>query len=345
MKAHSIIRASLRRFTVGAALSCAGAMPSVCLAAPATADATSADDNSRLRALFRDGVKAFEQGKNEEAVRILSEAWSIRQTYDVAASLAQAEIQLKRYRDAAEHLEFGLSHFAPVESEQTLEQMRAAFADVKTHVATLKIQVNRPGAEIQIDGRALGASALTAPQFVDAGVHTVQASSHGENASVVISVDAGGEYPVELRFNAASAAGKPNGAAVGDAPGERSLVPVIVAGTVAVVGTAGLIGFGLAASSDAETLAHLKDKNGPSGCADGTASPSDCSAQLDAAHSHDTHRNLAVASAVVGAVAVVAIPIYWFWPRARHPAEAARPNGFRVRGAVGLGRISVFGEF
>lgn len=345
MKAHSLIRASLRRATVGAALSCACAVPTVCLAGSPTADTTSADDNSRLRALFREGVQAFEQGRNEQAVRILSEAWAIRQTYDVAASLAQAEIQLKRYRDAAEHLEFGLSHFAPVESEQTLEQMRAAFADVKTHVATLKFKVNRAAAEIQIDGRTLGASALTAPQFVDAGVHTVQASSNGENASVVISVEAGNEYPVELRFKASTAPDAAHASTGGDASDERSLVPVIVAGTVAVVGTAGLVGFSLAASSDAETLAHLKDKNGTSGCADGTASPADCSAQLDAAQSHDKHRNLAVASAVVGAVAVVAIPIYWFWPRDRHTAEAARSSSFRVRGAVGVGHISVFGEF
>ena len=343
MKAHSIIGASLRRATVGAALACA--VPSVCLAGSPAADAASADDNSRLRALFREGVKAFEQGKNEDAARILSEAWAIRQTYDVAASLAQAELQLKRYRDAAEHLEFGLSHFAPVESEQTLEQMRAAFAEVKTHVATLKIKVNHPQAEIQIDGRALGATALTAPQFVDAGVHTVQASSQGENASVVISVEAGSEYPVELRLDAASAPDPANAGARADSSDERSLVPVIAAGTVAVVGTAGLVGFALAASSDAETLAHLKDKNGTSGCADGTASPSDCSAQLDAAHSHDKHKNLAVASAIVGAVAVVAIPIYWFWPRDRHTAEAARSSSFRVRGAVGVGHISVFGEF
>jgi tetratricopeptide (TPR) repeat protein len=344
MKAHLLGRASIRRTVVCAALGFAWVIPSVCAAETPTAEATSPDDNTRLRALFRDGVKAFEQGKNEEAVRILREAWAIRQTYDVAACLAQAEIQLKRYRDAAEHLQFGLNHFAPVESEQTLEQMRAAFADVKTRVATLQIKVNRAEAAIQIDDRALGVSPLTVPQFSDAGVHTIQASSNGETASVVINVQAGSEYPVELRFTTA-ATKQPAAANVPSTEDKRSLVPVVVAGTAAVIGTAGLIGFSLAASADAETLAHLKDKNGTSGCADGTASAADCGAQLDAARSHDTHKNLAVASAIVGGVGLVAIPIYWFWPRAGHTAESAHGNGFRMRGAVGVGHISVFGEF
>jgi len=337
MKPYSFICAFFGRAVVSAALFACVA-PRVCFADPRT----TADDNARLRALFRDGVKAFEQGKNEEAARILREAWAIRQTYDVAASLAQAEIQLKRYRDAAEHLDFGISHFAPVESEQTLEQMQAAFADVKAHVATLKIHVNRAGAEIQVDERALGVSPLAAPQFVDAGVHTVQARSQGENASVVLSVDAGGEYPVELRLSPTSA--EQDGVA-SSARNKRSLIPVVVAGTVAAVGAAGLIGFSVAASSDADTLAQLRDKNGTSGCADGSASPADCSAQLDAARSHDKHKNLAMASAIVGGIALVAIPVYWFWPRTEHAANAVRSTGVRLRGAVGVGHIAVFGEF
>lgn len=338
---------------VSVALCGAYLAPRVCLAETSAApNATATDDNARLQALFRKGVKAFDAGKNEEAVQILSEAWAIRQTYDVGAMLAQGEIRLKRYRDAAEHLEFALSHFAPVESEQTLEQMRTAFAEVKAHVAILKISVNRPGSEIQVDGRVLGVAPLTVPQFVDPGVHTIQAQSNGESASAVANVDAGNEYPVELRFAAASApvpapavVSTHTASGAADIAHQRSLVPVIIAGTVAAVGTAGLIGFSLAASSDAETLAQLKDKNGTTGCTDGTAAPADCSAQLDAAHRHDKHQNLAVASAIIGAVGVVAIPIYWFWPRSEHATEATRSSGFRVRGAVGIGNISVFGEF
>jgi len=338
---------------VSAALCGACLIPSLCHAeSSSTTKATTADDNTRLQALFRKGVKAFEAGKNEEAVQVLSEAWAIRQTYDIGAMLAQGEIQLKRYRDAAEHLDFALSHFAPVESEQTLEQMRTAFAEVKSHVAILRINVDRAGAALQLDGRALGVAPLAAPQFVDPGVHTVQAQSNGESASAVVNVDAGAEYPVELRL-AAETTAEPGpvvlsanaGPVVADTAQKRSVVPVIVAGAVAAVGTAGLIGFSLAASSDADKLAQLKRQNGPAGCADGTATPADCSAQLDAAHSHDKHKNLAVASAIVGAAGLVAIPIYWFWPRNEHRAEAARSSGLRVRGAAGVGSISVFGEF
>ncbi|HEY3253450.1 MAG TPA: hypothetical protein VGJ91_05860, partial [Polyangiaceae bacterium] len=110
----------------------------ICKASPANtakANTDASDDNTRLRSLFRKAAAASQEGKYEEARQLLLDAWTIRQTYDVASSLAQVEIQLKHYRDAAEHLEFCLRNFAPVESEQTLDQAKKAFADVKTRVA------------------------------------------------------------------------------------------------------------------------------------------------------------------------------------------------------------------
>jgi hypothetical protein len=331
-------------------LACAS--PAIGQAEPAaSANSASTDDDDRLRILFRKGVAAFQEGKNEEAASILAEAWAIRQTYDVAAALAQAEIQLKRYRDAAEHLQFGLSHFAPVESENTLNQLRAAFVDIKSHIATLKISVAQAGAKVQLDDRQVGVSPLPAPQFVDPGVHTLQAQLNGESATVVVNVEAGREYPVELELTASGKADASSQVSVRPSADtdNHNLVPVIVGGAVAAVGTAGLIAFSFAASSDTDTIERLKLKNGPSGCADGSASPADCSAQLEAVHSHDKNRNLAVASAIVGAVGLVTIPIYWFWPRSQPASDArssaARSPGVRLRGAVGINRISVFGEF
>jgi len=102
------------------------------------------------------------------------------------------------------------------------------------------------------------------------------------------------------------------------------------------------------ASADAETMQELREKNGAYGCSDGTAAASDCAAQHDAALSHDKHRNFALASALVGAVGLASIPVYWFWPRAQgSSSEAAGSAGarFRVRGAVGVGSVSIFGEF
>src|SRR6478609_1574089 len=75
MKPTSILRGSVRNAMVSVALCGAYLAPRVCLAETSAApNATATDDNARLQALFRKGVKAFDAGKNEEAVQILSEA-------------------------------------------------------------------------------------------------------------------------------------------------------------------------------------------------------------------------------------------------------------------------------
>jgi hypothetical protein len=295
--------------------------------------------------LFRKGITAFEAGNDQESLSALSEAWAIRQTYDIAAALAQTELTLGRYRDAAEHLDFGLKHFVPGESEKTLQLMRTAFVEVKQHVAALKIQVNEDGATIELDDRELGTSPLQSLSFVDPGKHTLRARHRDRKASQQLDVRAGQEYPVLL----ALADSKPPQASEPREPpssaNQRSLVPVVIGATVAALGVVGLVTFGSLASSNADTMQQLREKNGAYGCSDGTASASDCAAQQDAATSHDKHRNLAVASAIVGAVGLASIPVYWFWPRAEASPGEKAASRVQVHGAVGLGSVSIFGQF
>lgn len=339
---RSTKRFRLAKIAVATLLSCA--TPAVCWAQPnAAARASTTDENARLVTLFRAGVAAFEAGKDEEAVKVLGEAWAIRQTYDIAGALAQAEISLKRYRDAAEHLNFGINHFVPGDSEQTLEQMRVAFVDVKKHVAALKITVDRDGAEVSAGGRAIGVSPIHGPAFLDPGARTLEARLDGQKVSQVVNVEAGQEYPVTLKLGSAKIT--PGPGASGAADDDPSIVPVIVGGAVALVGAAGFVLFDSAASSDTDTKNRLKAINGPSGCADGSATQSDCTAQLDAARSHDRNRNLAVASIVVGAAGLASIPIYWFWPREKAAAVTAQKPALRLHGAVSIGSVSILGEF
>jgi len=339
--------AMLRSLHLAVALALACATSSLCQAQQ-TADAPSADDNTRVRALFRKGVAAFTSGKNDEAAKILREAWSIRKTYDVAAALAQAELSLKDYREAAEHLDFCLSHFAPIESEQTLQQIKGAFADVKTHVAALKITVDHEGAEVHVDDRNLGTSPLEASAFVDPGVHTLVARHGGDQVTQTVQADAGKEYPVTMKFGAAKTvqASPPAGSSASDSASSNgpSIVPVIIGGAVFVVGLAGAIGFEVAASSKADSASSLRAHTGPSGCADGTASSSDCSALHDAQRGKDRDHNWAAAGFVLAGVAAVATPIYWFWPRSNSTTSQARV-WFHAGASPAGGNVWLSGQF
>ena len=79
------------------------------LALPTTATAqttqASADETARARELFRQGAAAMKDGKFQDARKALLQVWTLRHSYDVAAVLGQAELELKAYRDAAEHLD------------------------------------------------------------------------------------------------------------------------------------------------------------------------------------------------------------------------------------------------
>ena len=323
--------------------------PAICHAEPRAAgdpaSSTSSDENARLQALFRKGIDAFEAGNDQESLKALNEAWAIRPTYDIAAALAQTELALKRYRDAAEHLDYGLNHFVPGQSEKTLELMRTAFAEVKQHVAALRVQVNQEGATIDLDDRALGSSPLKNLTFVDPGRHTLRARHGDRMASRQLDVQAGQEYSVLLELadsNDLPTSGPPE---LHPSGSDRSPVPVVIGATVAALGVAGLVTFGTMASSDAETMQQLREQNGAYGCGDGTAAGGDCAAQHDAAVSHDKHRNLAIASGIVGAIGLASIPVYWFWPRAESSTGAKGAPRFRMQGAIGIGRVSIFGEF
>ncbi len=307
------------------------------------------DDNTRARALFRKGVDAFRSGKNEEAAQALSDAWAIRETYDVAGALAQAEIALKRYRAAAEHLDFCVAHFSPAETEQSLQQVKAALSEVKTHVATVLISVDSAGVEVHVDERTLGVSPLGLPTFVDPGVHTLQAVVTGSApVTQVVNVQAGHEYPVRFRvLSKATTMVKAPTSERSLAAGKRSMVPVIIGAAVFVAGVGSAIAFELAASSQGDTAHSFRERAGSTGCADGSASARDCSAQRDALDSKKHDRNWAAGSLVLAGVAAVATPVYFFWPRSRgaRGEDSERGLAVRVAGSAAGANVSFSGQF
>src|SRR5882672_10503221 len=65
-----------------------------------------ADDYARARALYKSASEAFEASQYADARRLLLEAWELRQSYDVAASLGDTELKLGLFPEAAEHLSF-----------------------------------------------------------------------------------------------------------------------------------------------------------------------------------------------------------------------------------------------
>ncbi len=304
------------------------------LARAQTAPTTENDESARARTLFRQGAAAMKDGKYPEARKALLEAWNLRHTYDVAAILGQAELELKLYRDAAEHLDFAMKNLAPRESAETLDKIKSGLQTARLQVAELRISISEPNAKVTVDGQEIGTSPLPGSVFVTSGSCKIEARLGDDRiASQTVQASMGNAYNVELSIPQPKPSAPPTSlaevtqpVATPDAGADTSpsLVPVIIGGSLFVAGAAMGIGYRVAASSSKDDLDALRAQNGADGCSTGAASPADCAAQQSAAEDVDSRRNLSTVGFVVAGAAAVGTAIYWFWPRSSSAAASAR---------------------
>ncbi len=347
MQKHSLIA-----FAVAATLM--GVLPTSAHAQSAT-PASATEENAQARALFRQGATAMKDGKYAEARKYLLQAWALRRTYDVAAVLGQVELELRMYRDAAEHLDFAIRNLAPRESAETLDKIKEGLQTAKRQIAEIRLSASEPGAELLMDGERVGSAPLDRSLFADVGPHMLEARLGSDRiAKQIVEAASGSAYTVELvvpevqprvpESGLAQPGPTPLPQTDGSAPSSRSLVPVYIGGGLTVAGLALGVGYRLSTASNQDDLDRLREKNGESGCADSGAA--DCDAQRGAAERVDSRRNISTVSFVVAGAAAVATAVYWFWPRARS-SDAAQHRRVFVGGspAPGGGSVVLFGSF
>lgn len=143
-----------------------------CLVALTVASPSFADEADRL---FAEGGAAFDAQKYEDALRAFEAAWKLRQSYDIAGALAQAEMQTGKHRDAAQHLAFALRTFPATGNGDLRRTLEAAFAGLKKEVASVRVLVNVDGADVRVDGVSVGRTPLADEVFVGPGTRIVEA--------------------------------------------------------------------------------------------------------------------------------------------------------------------------
>jgi tetratricopeptide (TPR) repeat protein len=332
-------------------------------AQPISPTVNSDGDTERVRTLFREGNAHMLAGEYEAARRSLLQAWALRQSSDIAGALGQVELAMKRYRDAAEHLQWCLAHFPPVESEKTLEATRLLFDVAMRAVAQLRISVNHEGASILVDGKVVGTSPMSAPVFVDPGPHQVEAQYRGINDVRTIATDAGNDYGIDFSLTPGDSAtrkpisnsqatrgvAQPEAAAAArtnSAPSGRSVVPVIVGGAVFAVA----IGTGIAlldsSSSSYDDARAVQNQVGPAGCVNNAKNQSLCAELKSSTETGDSREKWAIAAFATAGAALVAVPVFWFWPREKPVDNSARAE-WRIRGSVAphYSGLSLVGDF
>jgi hypothetical protein len=326
------------------AAAAAGASPAAAQAGqPALAESDRADQ------LFADAKRAAAEQDWRGAYALLLRAFQLKSTYDIAGNLGHAAFQLGKMRDAAEYLSYCINHFPATGDHEKRARSLRALDVAKTEVASVKLEVEPPTAEVFVGDRALGPAAALPPElFVDPGrVRFVARADGYSDAQAELSAVRGRQHQLRLTLEklapAAAATGAEAGPGAVDGASEPvSLWPPIVGGAIATAALGAGVVLMVSAASSERDAERLLDEVGPNGCGAGTPNESVCRELSDANDSTERSRNWAGASFALAGVAAAASLAYVLWPRSSGREQAVRAVPIASRNGGGLGIVGNF---
>jgi hypothetical protein len=249
--------------------------------------------------LFKKGKDLYQRGKLREAYEAYRDAWKLKQSYDIAANLANTELQLGMEIEAAEHLAFCIRNFPATGDKAQIDRVRAQFEAVRKELGALVVRANIEGAELFVDGVSVGRAPLGREVFVKPGAHVVEAKLPGyapTKQEVVATLGPAQEValvlmemkPKELPHQQQQPSGVQPSAVVGDTQGVRS--PIADDGnrppvrTVVLVAGGAAAGAGLVAGIIFTVVAngHASDAEAQRGALTAAGGPSVCAAMTPA---------------------------------------------------------------
>jgi hypothetical protein len=194
----------MRKRTLLCTLGLAGALLSPPSLAQAQADKPSVAEGEALtdkaRQLYEEGLKAMVASRWAEAHASFLAAWRIKPHYQVASNLGAAELKLGKHRDAAEHLTWYLRE-GPATKVDERRRAEGLLKEALAKVDSVTVRVAPEGAEVLVDGAAVGTAPLLLPVFVDPGEHTFTARMEGwQTAKKSIVATAGGTEGIDLQL-------------------------------------------------------------------------------------------------------------------------------------------------
>ncbi|HEY6077176.1 MAG TPA: PEGA domain-containing protein [Polyangiaceae bacterium] len=335
---------------------------------------TLAADTARATELFKNGKAAFAKGDLPEAERLFGQALALRKSSDIAANLAQAELEQQKFRSAAAHFSWALANLLPSASDAQRKAVEQGLAKARGEVGVLRLEIKPDGADVLVADQALGRSPIDGVVFVDPGEVIVSVKHEGYVAlDKRVLVTKGTEQPVQIELPAKEPPATAGAAAVvaagdgtkneptgetADRAEHKSLVPAFIATGVAVAGGGVGLAFMLSASSKEQEADDLAKGLGSSACVDGGDTvevAAQCQELKSKRDSVTTSRNVAIGAFVVGGVAAL-VAGYFYWDalsprdaksaRQKSPLRALRPS-FDIAGSPGRGsfELGLSGDF
>jgi tetratricopeptide (TPR) repeat protein len=162
-------------------------------AAPATNSAPPAAAKQDAARRFEHAIKLYEEADYTLALAEFERVYELMPDYRVLYNIGQVSTQLGRYarafRTLKEYVARGGAELAP----DRAAAVQADLAQLAGKIARLSVQVEQAGAQVSVDGVAVGRSPLAEPLVVDVGEHRVQIELPGYVAQSQTFTLAGGD--------------------------------------------------------------------------------------------------------------------------------------------------------
>jgi hypothetical protein len=317
---------------------CAALAAPVLASAPTFAQSDAGSEAQKLaksRQYFDQANKLYDEGKYPEAEQAYLAAWNLKKSYDVAGNLGMIEADLNHMRSAAEHLSYAIAEFPAGGRPAQRDALIKRLTDVRRSVGAFRIQVNKPGAEVFVDGVSVGLTPMKAEIFVDAGSHALEVRLEGYTTVQQTLVGLKGQTnDIQVTLVPPVVVAPKTGPNKG----------VLIAGGV-VGGGAVLVGavlMGLSASKGSSASSELSMFHMPNGCPPPGSATGACATLASDLSSKATFGNAGVGLLVGGGVVGIATIIYGV-----ASSRGARTTGVRVLPVVtgDAGGLVVDGTF
>lgn len=311
----------------------AGFVVALCLLFQSQAFAQDPDQKAQASQHFRRGVELFQEEAFRAALAEFQRAYEIAPDYRLLYNIGQTKLELHDYLGAAQsyerYLQAGYLDIAP-ERRTEVEQ---ALSALRERTASIKILVNRDGAEVLIDDIKVGTSPIEGVVLVNVGGHRVTArTSYGSTDAEVVDVAGGDTANVTLELAAPAAPV----ASDQKKPWNRSERTAVAAWGAAGALAVGVLVTGLmanSAQSDLDKLLETRDVT-----------------HKAVENKRDSVRTLAITTDVLiatSAAAAVAGTVVWLLGHEKADKEdkSKRASLGNVRVDVGVGSLGLSGQF
>jgi hypothetical protein len=268
--------------------------------------------------LYDEGAAAYKRSSWAEARASFLAAWALKKHWQIAGSLGDCELRLGLHREAAEHMAYFLRNAPP---ERRTEDAKKLYAQARSSIGTLTIDVDVKGADIVVDGKMVSVSPLEGPVFLEPGHHAVEARLADARGTEEIDILRGAEREIKISVKKSSLPPPPP-----PPPPPRSMVPGVVLAGVGGVALAAGIGLMVDAHGKYITSQQLSEaiRAATHSCVAGAGNfDSRCDKLHSTAADVNTRNDVGIGLVALGGAAAVAAVTYFLWPEPTTPPRTA----------------------